>query len=398
MTLVELMIATAVAAVLSAAALQLFASLIKYSRLSAMTTDLNDRVRVARDLISHDLLRAGYYWAREQLDETDPANPIATGTFGSAALATGMTNWPTQPLSAQANTDKTDVLYLLVPSDEATGVKACGNAAHTTDARCYDQDSAGTNIVLTKVAASTPWPAAANLALGQVMIGTGTGITIISPLTAAATTGNDGISLTGLAGNTSATPPTGCALTGSSNDAPLPKRFSVYPVEGVAWMANSGKLLRCSVKSGDGPLQYDGNAPCSDNFIVMKGIEDLQLRYRFLQVELDTNGATTSASTCWTEDPTSMTDPLWSAALQGTNNCGDNRPKRRMADATAGVAIRRFIGLEIGLVGRTLVQDFKEHRNMGHPPTLFDHAPSGTDSYLRSTHIWKSVVPNANVF
>lgn len=399
MTLVELMIAAAVGAILSAAALQLFSSLVKYSRQTAMTTELNDRVRMAREIITHDLLSAGYYWRKEAVtgataaDVSDVANlQVSTGSFDVAGMKANMlASWPRVPVSGVDNgaADKTDIVYLIVPNGGIVGANFdTGHASY----KCKI-DTEGGSMTLTSSANTNP--EFANMGGNKVIVGTSFGFIFLSTLTAnvnaaGAFTVNDlgsgapaGLPVVPVYANE-------CEVAGRANLATLPSRLLVYPVDGVAWMAHQGDLRRCTgTEATTGPKSF--SAGCNATHTVLAGFDDLQIRYRFLQSTVDGSDTVTAASECTSNDPATLTNPHLAIT-----ECGTNR-KRRTADP--GVApMVRFVGFEVGVVGRSLKPDHKEYSNRGKRPALFNRVAGGADSYRRAKHTWKVSAPNFYIF
>jgi type II secretory pathway pseudopilin PulG len=372
MTLIEITIAAAVGTILSASALQLFSSLVKYARMTAMTNDIQDRIRLARELITHDVLRAGYYWAREQKN-----GAVFTGFFGEAGLGNGIgdpANWPRVPMSGTDSAVAPDRLNLLVPNGEILG-------ANLTPPACDE----GAAMTVTVPFTSPQAVFGAPYNNGNVVIGTGSGVVFLTTITGSAQNpaATSTVTLNQLGGGE-------CAIAGSANGTTLPGRFSIYPVEGVIWTASGNNLLRCSATNATGPF----GAACNSNSTVVGGIEDFQVRYRFLRVSINAAGVTTAALACYSQTPADLT----TAASLVAGNCGTDKPKRRVPDGVANEPMVRFVGFDIGVVARSLKSDEREFLNRGKRPALFNRPAGAADSYRRRKAEWRVVTPNVYVF
>lgn len=379
MTLIEITIAAAVGTILSAAALQLFTSLVKYSRLTSMTTDIQDRIRIAREVITHDVLRAGYYWAKE-----DDDGGAFTGFFAPAGVSAGVAaGWPTVPMSGTDSNAASDELRLVVPNGEVVGGNGRGIISGVVDPAYLCDESS--DMVVT-VPLTSPQADFTNYTTGAVVLGTGSGVVFLTTITNS--TLNPASTSTVTLDNLGSGE---CAVAGSADGTSLPGRFSIYPVEGVIWKSDGSNLLRCSATDATGPL----GMTCNAAYTVVGGVEDFQIRYRYLKVQIDAAGNTTSATACYSEVPTNLT--VASEDVAGT--CGGSDPKRRVPDGVNGIPMVRFVGFDVGIVARSLKEDVRENLGRSRRPALFNHPAAGSsDSYRRRSAEWRVVTPNVYVF
>jgi len=369
-TLIELMITIAVALVLSAAALQFFATQTGYARMAALQTDMADRSRVVREIISNDLLRTGFHWSHEG---SYGSPEVKTGTFGSAGLGSALVNWSQRPLDGVDNTTAADVLYVIVPSGSTEG----GNALpHGAAYKCDESASMGLASV------SVPVPAYSGWSVGRVMLVAGSGVTFVTTLVSLA---NPNFTLGALAGG-------GCVLAGTVNGTALPERISAVPVQGIAYTVDDSgstpELRRCvTTDPARGPkVVVSGATATATNYCstVMLGVEDIQVRYVFVEMAQDA-----SASAVYLVDsPSSVT----------TDNAvvGGGHSKRRIADAANPYL--RLIAVDVAVVVRALKRDNVTFHNKGLRPASFNRtaaASTAVDSFRRIRTQWRVVLPSA---
>jgi len=374
-TLVELMVALAASSIVTYAAMRLITGYSHYGRVSHIQADLIDRGRLAREFITRDVMQAGFYWTHEG-QYSDP--PVRTGTFGEAGLGQGLTDWPTYPIVGENSTTAPDLIHVLIPRADVSGVVAAGG-------QCCE-GSGCTSLTTQPGVAGLP----GTWAIGELMVVAGTGMTFMTTLSS---TGSPTVF------NSLVTD--GCedggALGGEGVD--LASALVAYPVLGVTYAIAAGTtdLYRCETNDPSaGPMGHDassvaGDAACA---LLERGIEDLQFRYVWSTHEMNTPAA--AVVEC--DDPRDVSTLFSGGADEAATFCLSDSKRQRPTEDGSSPGVR-LIGVRVMIVTRSMSQDQQNYRDRSQRPAVFDRAGSGSnDSFRRNRVEWVVTTPNAYAY
>ncbi|MBN2358309.1 MAG: hypothetical protein JXR83_02590 [Deltaproteobacteria bacterium] len=409
-TIIEMMIAITVSGLISAAAFIFFVRQTRYGRTVSEQTDTVDRSRIARQIITQDILLAGYGWEHEGTwDENGDGtgDVVRTGCFGEAGRGLSVAaTWPMRPVTGvdTGSGPGADTLHLIVPVGKIMGMNGM---ADNVDYRCYqtnsekavdpDTGNPGTG-VMTLTATGVSWPsgpAPTGWTSGNIVVLTGGGTTFVTTLLNVAQ-GNGGITVRSLVdsggGQTCLSLACGgCAAGGAAPDPkdadsssllwpePLSGRLIGYPAAVVQYQVINDQLRRCQFTDGS------AIGDCGANSTILDDVEDLQVRYVVAQVSDD--GSTVNEFLV--NNPAFLEDEY--TLVPGA---GDSMRKK----AEDGNPVLRFVAIEIGVVVRAQNPN-AGYAQRGSRPQLFNRiAIAGSDSFRRTTTVFRVAVPNVLAF
>lgn len=397
MTLVEIMVATTVAGIITATAMTFFIRTVRYGRITYEQTELSDKSRLARDALTQDLLATGYAWEHEGAWDTDSSATVGdivpTGYFGVAGKGAALNvAWPLYPISGVNNNAAADVLQLIVPTGTVLGLNASMSHPHY---HCYQVDNAGGNHMTFTI--SNPTAGTAGWLQNRIVVISGNGMTLLTTLFANASTGVGGVVLNDMApaGSQTCTDVAcgACEAGGAPSDptAMLPPNTKGYPAALVRYeVVNVGgvpALTRCTFNTAGAP------GTCTGVNTIVNGIEDFQVRYVFMMISEDaTSGSEVVVNGSSTA--TGSLDLLDDDYLE----ISANHPKRKVAGPNLDEESMRLLAVEVGLVVRA-ARPNPGYTDRGRRPPMFDRPGAGAaDSFRRMPVTFRVPVPGATAY
>ncbi|MBI5494652.1 MAG: hypothetical protein HY904_06450 [Deltaproteobacteria bacterium] len=350
-TLLELVVASTVMLAVLGGLVMLTASIPKQAHTLAIRVDTQNRLRIARHMLTQELQNAGFGWRREGYSSVD------TGTFGSAGYT--VTGWPTRPVLTNFSTTGmdtgTDTLTVVLPVDYNA---LAGVDTTATAVSCPGTTGSAVFPTTTNASNAAGW--------GGVALLFDANVAHLAPIAAAASS-----SLTLTIGDCG----TAAGGGGVAAGANFPRTMSVTRVKYVTYRVAAGRLQRAEVTTSGGTASFVD---------VVDGIEDLQVRFVVTVIPLS-GAASTGEVLC--EGNTGATFPS-----ADNSTCGSLALRKT---AISGNDAVRLTAVEVGLGARSLpaTNDIVTAR-----PALFDHAAGSSDKYVHRQEVWRVALPNAYAF